>query len=52
MIALKLGNMIDGTKYIERKIRKELLIISILSKIFIKNANSVLVLCSVTVGTQ
>ena len=46
MIVLKLEKMIDGTEDTERKNMMEL---SILSKICIQNVSSVLVLCSVIV---
>ena len=49
MLVQKLEKIIDGTKYAKHKNMKELLILSILSKIFIQNAFSVIVLCSVIV---
>ena len=49
MLLLKLEKMIDGTKNTERKNMRELLILLILSKMCIQNANSVIVLCSLIV---
>ena len=49
MLVLKIENMIDGTKDTERKNMKELSILSILSKICIQNANSIIVLFSIIV---
>ena len=46
MLVIKLEKIIDFTKDIKRKNRKEL---SILSKICTRNVSSVLVLCSVIV---
>ena len=49
MFSLKIEKIIDGMKDIERKNMKELYILAILSKIFIQNANSVLILCSIII---